>query len=467
MKFKSEAFHKFQLFESWAERQFDIKIRRFLCDNGREFLPIGAYLESKGVEFDTSAPYCKQQNGLAERTNRTIKERINTILFDAKLPRIFWNEILDTVLYLKLRAPASILKKRTPYEILYGKPPRLSHLRRIGSRAWVLIPGEQRDKIDQRSSDCRLLGYSEPDHYKLYEVHSGRIIFSRDVEFDERTPVAPLIEGEVSSNIPVEDNTLVDDNPSPVPPELPKQPLNASLLTPPPSDELITDTVPDPINPVAANTSPIPDLGYSLYGRRRRPSRRLLEAQSKIYFTSPLSSFRTSLTPSTFQEAITGPNAVEWRASIQKEFNSLIENGTWEKIRRADVPIGYEIIECKWVFKVKANDMRKSRLVIKGYRQKEGIDYYETFAAVSRMDSVRSIVASSVLKGWKLHQFDAVTAFLHGDADTTIYMELPEGFKEEGYVCRLRRSLYGLKQAPRIWYQCVKRVLVSHGFTMA
>jgi hypothetical protein len=111
--------------------------------------------------------------------------------------------------------------------------------------------------------------------------------------------------------------------------------------------------------------------------------------------------------------------------------------------------------------------MRKSRLVIKGYRQKEGIDYYETFAAVSRMDSVRSIVASSVLKGWKLHQFHAVTAFLHDDADTTIYMELPEGFKEEGYVCRLRRSLYGLKQAPRIWYQCVKRVLVSHGFTMA
>jgi hypothetical protein len=71
--------------------------------------------------------------------------------------------------------------------------------------------------------------------------------------------------GAVSSNIPVEDNTLVDDNPSPVPPELPKQPLNASLLTPPPSDELITDTVPDPINPVAANTSPIPDLGYSLW----------------------------------------------------------------------------------------------------------------------------------------------------------------------------------------------------------
>jgi hypothetical protein len=83
------------------------------------------------------------------------------------------------------------------------------------------------------------------------------------------------------------------------------------------------------------------------------------------------------------------------------------------------------------------------------------------------MDSVRSIVASAVLRGWKLHQFDAVTAFLHGDVDSSIYMELPEGFEEDGYVCRLRRSLYGPKQAPRIWYQCVHRVLVAYGFTMA
>ncbi|KAJ9484061.1 hypothetical protein VN97_g9328 [Penicillium thymicola] len=83
------------------------------------------------------------------------------------------------------------------------------------------------------------------------------------------------------------------------------------------------------------------------------------------------------------------------------------------------------------------------------------------------MDSVRCIIVSAVLRGWKPHQFDAVTALLHGDVDSSIYMELPEGFEELGYVCRLRRSLYGLKQAPRIWYQCVQRVLAARGFTMA
>ena len=195
------------------------------------------------------------------------------------------------------------------------------------------------------------------------------------------------------------------------------------------------------------------DLGYSIYGRRRRPSRRLLESLGKVYTAGALNTAPARLVdPATFREAVSGSHQLEWWAVIQKEYASLLEHGTWEKVRREDVPAGDHVIGCKWVFKTKANGTRKARLVIKGYRQKHGIDYHETFAAVSRMDSVRCIVASAVLRGWKLHQFDAVTAFFHGDVDSSIYMELPEGFEEPGFVCRLRRSLYGLKQAPRIWY---------------
>jgi hypothetical protein len=476
MKWKSEALQKFQLFEAWVRRQFGTCIKRFLCDNGREYLAIGAYLESQGMEFDTSAPYCKGQNGLAERTNRTIRERINTLLYDAKLPLSFWTEILDTVIYLKLRAPASFLQKKTPYEVLYGKPPSLSHLRRVGSQAWVLIPKEQRSKLGPRSSECRLLGYSEPNQYKLYEIHSGWIVFSRDVEFDERTPVAPLTEGEVDNNLPGNDPPsreldlpdipaaavdLGPPKPTPIPPmALPPQEADEPEVGG--TDNAASS---ETINPAASEVQDVPELGYSLFGRRRRPSRRPLEAMGKVYFTSPLSS-STGCDPQTFQEAVSGPHRVEWWASIQKEYSSLLENGTWDKVLSKDVPPGHRIIECKWVFKTKVNGVRKSRLVIKGFRQRSGIDYQETFAAVSRMDSVRCIVASAVLRGWTLHQFEAVTAFLHGDIDTVIYMELPEGFQEEGYVCRLRRSLYGLKQAPRIWYQCVHRVLTAHGFTM-
>jgi Reverse transcriptase (RNA-dependent DNA polymerase)./Integrase core domain. len=446
-------------------------LRPGCTDNGREFLPIGTHLESQGVEFDTSPPYCKGQNGLAERTNRTIRERINTLLSDAKLPLSWWTELVDTVVYLKLRAPASILKKKTPFEMLYGKPPTLLHLRRIGSRAWVLIPKEHRAKLGPRSSECRMLGYCEPNQYKLYEVHSGKTVFSRDVEFDERTPVAPVIEGETGNDLP--DNAP----PSPVFPQ-PAPPLPGAMLTPPATppapdeptkmpSEPMSET-PPPVNPTHNEAPSMHDLGHSLYGRRRRPSRRLLESLGKVYSTGVLkASMAKEVDPSTFDEAVSGPNQLEWWAAIQKEYASLLEHGTWEKVLRQDVPAGEHVIGCKWVFKTKSNGTRKARLVIKGYRQKQGVDYHETFAAVSRMDSVRGIVASAVLRGWKLHQFDAVTAFLHGDLDSSVYMELPEGFEEPGYVCRLRRSLYGLKQAPRIWYQCVRRVLIAHGFTMA
>jgi len=130
MRHKAEALAKYKLFEAWVERQFEVRTKRLLSDNGGEYGPLGTYLETKGVEHDTSAPYCKGQNGLAERTNRTLKEKINTILADANLPQSFWSEILETVTYLKLRSPASILKKKTPFEVLYGKPPHLMHLRR-------------------------------------------------------------------------------------------------------------------------------------------------------------------------------------------------------------------------------------------------------------------------------------------------------------------------------------------------
>jgi hypothetical protein len=85
MRWKHEALQKFRHFEAWVHRQFGAQIKRFLTDNGREYLPIGTHLEIQGVEFDTSPPYCKGQNGLAERTNRTIRERINTLLSDARL----------------------------------------------------------------------------------------------------------------------------------------------------------------------------------------------------------------------------------------------------------------------------------------------------------------------------------------------------------------------------------------------
>ena len=96
-------------------------------------------------------------------------------------------------------------------------------------------------------------------------------------------------------------------------------------------------------------------------------------------------------------------------------------------------------------------DKYKARLVIKGYKQKEGLDYFDTYSLVTRISSIRMLIAIATIHNLEIHQMDVKTAFLNGDLDEEIYMEQPEGFivpGQEKKVCRLVKSLYGLKQAP-------------------
>ena len=90
-----------------------------------------------------------------------------------------------------------------------------------------------------------------------------------------------------------------------------------------------------------------------------------------------------------------------------------------------------------------------------GFTQKEGIDYDETFAHVTRYTTIRTIISLDAVFGWKLHQMDVKTTFLNGKIDEEVYIEQPEGFVTHGdksHVCKLKKALYGLKQAPRVWY---------------
>ena len=98
----------------------------------------------------------------------------------------------------------------------------------------------------------------------------------------------------------------------------------------------------------------------------------------------------------------------------------------------------------------------KARLVVKGYRQKEGLDYFETYSPVTRITSIRMLIAQAAVHNLKIHQMDVKTVFLNGELEEEIYMEQPEGFLvpgKEKKVCRLVKSLYGLKQEPKQCWQ--------------
>jgi hypothetical protein len=154
---------------------------------------------------------------------------------------------------------------------------------------------------------------------------------------------------------------------------------------------------------------------------------------------------------------------------MQEEMDSLHSNVTWEL---AKLPAGKKALQNKWVYRVKqesdGSKRYKARLVVKGFQQKEGVDFTEIFSPVVKLTTIRVVLSLVAAENLYLEQLDVKTAFLHGDLDEEIYMKQPVGFigkgKEE-MVCRLKKSLYGLKQAPRQWYKKFDGFMQRSGYT--
>lgn len=113
-------------------------------------------------------------------------------------------------------------------------------------------------------------------------------------------------------------------------------------------------------------------------------------------------------------------------------------------------------------------DKYKARLVAKGYSHAKGIDYEETFTPISKMATLRTIIAVGASHSWHFHQIDAQNVFLHDTLDEEVYMKVPQGYKintnETNIVCKLHKSLYRLKQASRAWFSKLKDVINNLGF---
>jgi len=171
--------------------------------------------------------------------------------------------------------------------------------------------------------------------------------------------------------------------------------------------------------------------------------------------------------PKTIKQAMASPYAKFWAQAVVDEWFSIMSNNTWELV---DKQPWMKLLPCKWVFVVKCNEKGvpvrfKARLVAGGHRQVEGLDYEDTYAPVSRMTTLRILLAVAASNKWVVHQVDIKTAFLHGKADMDIYMMQPPGFHDgTNHVCKLIKCLYGLKQAPRAWFFVLKGVLNDLGF---
>ena len=174
--------------------------------------------------------------------------------------------------------------------------------------------------------------------------------------------------------------------------------------------------------------------------------------------------------PTTIQEAINHPTCgKQWEKAIQEEYDSLVKNYTWDLVPH---PRNRQVVTNKFAFRHKKNEIAqivrlKARLpvVARGFSQIYGVDYFDTYAPVVKLASIRILLAIAAIYNLEIHQMDVVAAFLAGELEEEIYMEQPEGFEvDNDLVCRLRKRLYGLKQAPQIWNQRIRQYLKSIGF---
>ena len=432
-----------------------------------------------------------------ERKHRHILQVARALKFQASLPNNFWGECALTAVHIINRLPSPVLSFKTPFELLYSKPPSFSHLRVFGCLTYATNVHPSH-KFDNRSIPSIFIGYPVGQKaYKLYDLSNKKKFTSRDVIFHEMVfPFAspPHSQPDPSSNfgpipIPAHEhydsftyppNTLPEPSP---PPDITPLPPSAFEHPPLPSPPQTPSHDLAPIRRSTRPTAPPARLRdylcstvYSsqssslLPGPVKGTKYPLANFVSYHRYTPALHYFAAQISsatePRSYSEAASNP---KWQAAMASELKALQENGTWTLV---PLPAGKFPIGCRWVFKIKHQsdgsiERYKARLVAKGFTQLEGVDFQDTFSPTAKIISVRCLLALAASHKWPIHQLDVNNVFLHGDLMEEIYMSPPPGLRRQGetdLVCRLHKSLYGLKQASRQWFAKFSEAICSAGF---
>jgi hypothetical protein len=484
------------------ENTLTTRVNIIQTDNGGEFTSnyLRRKLKRKGIKLQTTVPYTPEQNGVAERMNRTLVDRARTLLTHAGLPVQYWQVAIATAAHITNRLPSSAASQRSPYELWTGHLPDVRHLRVFGCRAYAHVPDQKRRKFDPKATTCIFLGYAtEQKGYRLQDEATGKIFISRDVSFDEnllprKSSVVPDVPDVIESKgkefhlpptmLPTTTRTI-SANPVPPTPTSDTDGLPIEETDHPTTSGSATEYIPD-----ADDSTPLPQKAKG--GRRRKPdttspavptrtSARVktkparLEHELEDEHIRQLKSRHAALLidePSTYEVAIHRHDHHHWQRAMKTEFDSLMKNGTWTL---CELPPGRKAIRSKWVYKTKTNqdgsvERYKARLVAQGFSQRIGIDYDDTFSPVASMTTIRTLIGLKAI-GWHVRQLDVDTAYLNADLDVDLYITQPKGFessdadsKGELLVCKLHKAIYGLKQAGLAWYNHLSKLLVNMGF---
>ncbi|GJY40311.1 retrovirus-related pol polyprotein from transposon TNT 1-94 [Tanacetum coccineum] len=462
--------------------------------NGNEFVnqTLREYYEKVGISHETSFARSPQQNDVVERQNRTLIKAARTMLIYAKAPLFLWAEAVATACYTQNRSMIRRRHGKTPYELLHNKPPDLLYLYVFGALCYPMNDSENLGKLQPKANIGIFIGYAPTKKaFQIYNRRTKRIIETIHVDFDEVTAMAsehsspgPVLHEMTSVTI----SSRLVPNPHPstsfVPPsrtdwDMLFQLLFDEFINPPPSidhpDPEVVALIDEVIAPVLADSTgndpyfgvPILEISFdqssssdtihtivhpdhqiyehnskwtkdhplkNIIGELARPVSTRLQLHEQALFCY-YDAFLTAVEPKTYKDALT---QACWIEAILEELNK------------------FEQLE------------NKARLVARGYRQEEGIDFEESFAPVARLEAIRIFLAFVAHMNMVVYQMDVKTAFLNGNLREEVYVSQPDGFVDKdkpNHVYKLKKALYGLKQAPRAWYDMLSSFLISQDFS--
>lgn len=427
-------------------------VKELLSDNGGEFdsSKFREILEQNGIRQRLTMPYSPQQNGCSERDNRTIVETARSIMHaHEELPQGLWAEMINTATYILNRSGVSGIEGKTPYEIWIGRKPSVKHLRIVGSSCYAHVPKQCRKKMEKKAVKGILIGYDNNDGYRIWCNATRKLIRSRDVSFDEK----PLVNKSATF---AKEGTWVQLKNEPKENETQEEDLQ---------EEVVEDGVQEGEDEGRESDENDYENSEARNLRDRSKIKKPIRFENNVMNASV--DILEIFEPLSYEEAMRCDQQEEWSEAMTQELKSLNENETWvlEKL-----PQGKKAIPCKWVYKIKSNpdgsvEKYKARLVIKGFSQRKGEDYDQTFSPVAKSGTIRALISIAASENMSLTQFDVSTAFLYGKLEEEVFMKQPEGYVDgSDSVCRLQRSLYGLKQAPRCWNKRFSDFLIKLGF---
>nr|GEY48855.1 ribonuclease H-like domain-containing protein [Tanacetum cinerariifolium] len=482
------------------------------------------FCSQKGIKREFSNARTPQQNGVAERRNRTLIEVARIMLADAKLLVTFWAEAVNTACYVQNRVLVNKSYNKTPYELFNGKTPAIGFLKPFGCHIMILITLDNLGKFEAKGDEGYFIGYSMSSKaFRVFNKRTKKVEENLHVEFLENKAIekgvglnwlfdidsltksmnyVPVVVGTNSTNLSsikdaasqevkkyvsslryislpnwVHDALLESSSSKPqddCSTDVPESSRNfnpTATPTNPSADQMETLTVETPIPTVSL---PVPTACFT---NSQEPSSdtRLISKRVANQVETP--SLDNILILTNWFEDIFGvttnsdeSNGVE--ADVSNMETTITASPTPTLRIHKDHPksqiIGH--VDTPIQTRNKSTEVGSpKRLMAQGHTQEEGIDYNEVFAPVARIEAIGLFLAYASFMDFTVYQMDVKSAFLYGTIDEEVYVMQPPRFQDLKFLARVykvKKAMYGLHQAPRAWHQVTPKECHMHAVKM-